>query len=362
MKNRWVFRVGGIIMAAVISCSLFGCSKSEKQIEKELEETTFASNEIKDTVAVINGEEARADEYRYYLYSVGKNKMLGIDPNMTSVGSFDWEQQTAEGEKLSDVIKEEAFMQMAKDMVGVQKAKEAGFTLTAEETKTAADSVDQALKKFGEDYVLNSIKAMGIQDIEFYKQKIQNMALLQKVADDSVLHMEKYVSDPGLLQEYRLVDHATVQHILIQKSSEKFTDPAATAQEVLAKAKAGEKFETLMQTYNEDPGETEAGYTFGPGEMVESFEAFALDYEQISDIVDTQYGYHIIKRKYGITELGGYWMTMAQIEKKEDILQQFNLDEIMKSCALAENRAAAAFSESNTQTGSTQTGNTQAGN
>lgn len=357
MKKHWLLRGGGVILAVVIGCSLFGCSKSEEQIEQELNEMTFASDEIQDTVAVINGEEVPADEYRYYLYSVGKNKMLSIDPNSTSIGSFDWEQEIGEGQKLSDVVKEEAFNQMAKDIVGIQMAKSYGFTLSDEEITTATDSVDRSLEEFGEDYVLNSIKAMGIQSVDLYKQKIQNMALLQKISDDAVINMEKYVNDPEMLKQYKQTDRVTVQHILIMKSSEQFADPLATAQEVLAKAQAGENFETLMQTYNEDTGETEAGYTFGPGEMVESFEAasFALDYDQISDIVESQYGYHIIKRKLGITELGSYWMTQVQIEKKEDILQQFDLTEIMRSCSLAENRAAAAFDNySSTQGQNTQ--------
>ena len=73
---------------------------------------------------------------------------------------------------------------------------------------------------------------------------------------------------------------------------------AAKAQEVLEKAQAGEDFNALMEEYNEDPGEPEEGYYFPTGVMVQEFEdaSFALQDGEISDIVETSYGYHIIKR------------------------------------------------------------------
>ena len=65
------------------------------------------------------------------------------------------------------------------------------------------------------------------------------------------------------------------------------------------RARSGEDFATLVSQYNEDPGLTEDGYYFGPGEMVEEFEdaSFALAEGEISDVVKTSYGYHIIKKQ-----------------------------------------------------------------
>lgn len=72
------------------------------------------------------------------------------------------------------------------------------------------------------------------------------------------------------------------------------------AQEILARAKAGEDFAMLANTYSDDGGGEGGGDLgfFGRGRMVKPFEdaAFALKPGQISGIVETQYGYHIIKR------------------------------------------------------------------
>ena len=98
------------------------------------------------------------------------------------------------------------------------------------------------------------------------------------------------------------------RHILISiKSPDASTEegldkPAARAkaEEVLKRVKAGENFEALAKEYSMDPGSKENGGDlgwFGHGRMVPDFEkaAFALQPGQVSDIVESQFGFHIIK-------------------------------------------------------------------
>ena len=73
------------------------------------------------------------------------------------------------------------------------------------------------------------------------------------------------------------------------------------ANEVLAKVKAGEDFAALARQYSEDPGTKEEGGDLGwvaRGQMgTASFEGptFALQPGQVSDVVETEFGFHIIK-------------------------------------------------------------------
>lgn len=77
-------------------------------------------------------------------------------------------------------------------------------------------------------------------------------------------------------------------------------DAKSKAEEVLALVKKGDtSFEELAKQYSEDSTATNGGDLgfFGKGEMVTAFEnaAFALKPGEVSGLVQTQYGYHIIK-------------------------------------------------------------------
>lgn len=73
------------------------------------------------------------------------------------------------------------------------------------------------------------------------------------------------------------------------------------AAEVMNKAKKGQDFAGLAKQYSDEPGAKDrAGNLgkFGKTQMVKPFSeaAFALKPGQISDIVETDFGFHVIKR------------------------------------------------------------------
>lgn len=90
-------------------------------------------------------------------------------------------------------------------------------------------------------------------------------------------------------------DSVTGQELSEAKKAEKLKQ----IQDILKRARAGESFSNLVAEYSEDPGSKDKGgeYTFPRGQMVPEFEAaaFSLSSNQISDVVTTQFGYHIIK-------------------------------------------------------------------
>lgn len=78
------------------------------------------------------------------------------------------------------------------------------------------------------------------------------------------------------------------------------TQARAKAEDVLKRAKAGEDFSGLVKEFSTDPGSKDKDGDldwFGRGKMVKPFEdaAFALKPGEISDVVESPFGFHIIK-------------------------------------------------------------------
>ncbi|PID83046.1 MAG: hypothetical protein CSB15_00230 [Clostridiales bacterium] len=138
----------------------------------------------------------------------------------------------------------------------------------------------------------------------------------------------------NLIGTDKLKDSVTVKHILISTRDAKGKPFDATKKAeakkkiegILKKAKAGEDFAKLAKENSEDPGSKDKGgeYTFGRGKMVKEFEdvSFNLKEGQISGVVETQFGYHIIKldKKHMSTEK----------EKKESKEELKKLEERIK--------------------------------
>ena len=113
-----------------------------------------------------------------------------------------------------------------------------------------------------------------------------------------------YDENPAKFEQPEMV---RASHILIgtrdsaggEMAEDKKAEKKKQAEALLKQARAGEDFAKLAKEHSEDPGSKDTGgeYTFPRGRMVPEFEttAFNLKTNEISDLVTTQFGYHIIK-------------------------------------------------------------------
>jgi peptidyl-prolyl cis-trans isomerase D len=106
------------------------------------------------------------------------------------------------------------------------------------------------------------------------------------------------------IQQYQVPNRVHVEHILfmtVGKTDAEVDEIKKTAEDVLAQSKKkGANFEDLAKKYSQDPGTKEKGGDLGwltQGQTVPEFEktAFSLEKGQVSFLVRTQYGFHIIK-------------------------------------------------------------------
>lgn len=104
-------------------------------------------------------------------------------------------------------------------------------------------------------------------------------------------------------ETYRTKDMARVQHILIKPAGTTPQDDTAAkakADSLLSQIRGGADFAALAKANSGDPGSAVNGGDLGffeRGQMVPEFEkaAFALQPGQVSEVVKSQFGYHIIK-------------------------------------------------------------------
>ncbi len=102
------------------------------------------------------------------------------------------------------------------------------------------------------------------------------------------------------IEQYSTPEQVRASHILLKTEGKDDAEVKAKAEDLLKQARAGADFAALAKKYSEDEGSAKNGGDldyFGRGRMVPEFDqaVFAMEPGQISDLVKTQYGYHIIK-------------------------------------------------------------------
>lgn len=128
--------------------------------------------------------------------------------------------------------------------------------------------------------------------------------------DLSKLRSDIHVSDDTLrdyynahIDDYKVENRVHAEHILFKtvgKTDAEVAEIRKKAEDVLQQAKHGANFEDLAKKYSEDDGSKTKGGDLGwivDGQTVPEFQqvAFSLPKGSISDLVKTQYGFHIIK-------------------------------------------------------------------
>jgi len=175
--------------------------------------------------------------------------------------------------------------------------------------EVSSSEIDSILNKQyqqfgGEVKFIESLQVNGL-DLEVVKQDIRDRILIERYFNN-IIQKESRITEKEIQKAYQqfLQDTvATVQHILLvteEKTDEEKEKIQNKIAAILKRAKKGEAFEELAREFSEDPASKENGglyENFSRGVMVKSFEdaAFSVPIGEISDIVETQYGYHILK-------------------------------------------------------------------
>jgi peptidyl-prolyl cis-trans isomerase C len=187
-----------------------------------------------------------------------------------------------------------------------QESKKKGIQVKSEAVSDQLQKIKQRYPNQEEFKKL--LSSMGLTESDVLSQIARGMAI-QELIDKEVAEKIKvsdeetksfYDRNPQLFQQ---PEQVKASHILIKVQSNAPDEQKAEARKkietVQQKVQKGEDFATLAKTYSEGPSGPKGGDLgyFRRGQMVKPFEeaAFSLKPNETSDIVETQFGYHLIK-------------------------------------------------------------------
>lgn len=278
LKKRLLFSMMCLCLMLLFS----GCGKLQKNTKIVLT-TGFEEDEV-----------FRIESMSCYLPEI-MVYLTNIQNQYESVyGEQIWEKDLG-GISLEESVKETVIAQIAQIKTMNLLAERHGVTLDEREEKLVQEAAEEYYASLSE----AECQAMGVTK-ETICRLYGEYALAHKVYEYIIKDINPEISD----DEARTI---TVEHILIKTyaldgtgkkieySESSKEDARKQAEEILELARSEDSdFEELVLEYSE--GEKES-YSFGKGETEAAFEeaAFNLETGEISEIVETQYGYHIIK-------------------------------------------------------------------
>jgi peptidyl-prolyl cis-trans isomerase D len=177
--------------------------------------------------------------------------------------------------------------------------------LKQDDIKKGLHPTTEELKAFYDSHQKNY--ANSVPEKRKVKYAMIDLAKVESRVQVTPAELESYYNQHR--DQYRVPEQAKVSHILIKtplpgpdgKVDEKGVAAAQQrAQDLLKQLKAGANFEDLARKNSEDPGSAKEGGSLGwvpKGRTVPEFEkaAFSLPKGQLSDLVKTSYGFHIIR-------------------------------------------------------------------
>ncbi|UCF93400.1 MAG: peptidylprolyl isomerase [Desulfobacterales bacterium] len=274
-------------------------------------------NSAPDNVATVNGKAITKNEYDRELNLYQQNiSRRGVQIN-------DEQLQKIKTEVLESLINRELLY---------QECQKQGIRVDAATIDNQLNSIKQRFA--GEAEFEKAIAQMNLTEAVVKSQIERGMAIEelinkevnQKVEVSAQESQEFYDAHPEFFKQ---PEQIKASHILVKvepnadESQKK--EARKKIEEVQSKVKKGEDFAALAKEFSEGPSNVKGGDLgyFGHGQMVEPFDkaAFALKPNEVSDIVETRFGYHLIKVYDKKPE-----KTLAYEEVKERLVEKLKQD------------------------------------
>ena len=177
-----------------------------------------------------------------------------------------------------------------------------GITVSDGDIIAAAETYIEAMKN---NYTENKLDYNDDLKASYMTEKVLEFLILVDALENKLFNA--LISDGGVIEDndekvldiIMSNDFVRAKQIFIENDKgESLEDNRKLAGEALAEYESGTDFDTLIGKYSEDFSMPDGGYYFTHAEMIDEFEAaaFALSDGEISNIVESKNGFHIILR------------------------------------------------------------------
>ncbi len=315
------------LLGAVIGLSC--CSKKSPQAD--------VNTPVDDVVVIVNG-----------FNIVESDLEVLVEPELEKMTAKAAKLPTEFIEQYEKQIRQWALDKLISERLLAEQIEQAKIVVTEEELNSliseqaAAQQPPLSLEEYKK-----KLEEYG-QSFEADKAKLRKQMLYQKllgpqlagIASVTEEEAKQYYSDNP--REFETPEQVRASHILIiPDTSQPNTDPnvakaaaKAKAEDLLKKIKEGADFAELAKAHSNCPSAAKGGDLnfFARGQMAAPFEkvAFELQPGQVSDVVETRFGYHIIKvtdRKQGsvilFEQAKDYIITKLTQEKRSEFVTEY---------------------------------------
>lgn len=311
-------------LVILFMCTAFfisGCQNVEK-VEKQGKVI-----DGKEVIAKVNDEYILKSDYDYQVAQV---------KSALEANGQDFSKD--EGKKILEEIKKQVLDAMINDKIALQQAEKEGVSLSDEEFRDAMNSLEEY--HGGKDALDKYISQQGL-DRDSFEKSVKEQLIINKFKDKITADVK--VADEEIKKFYEEnkamfelpAPEIRASHILVDTQEE--------AEKILAEVKAGADFAELAKKYSKDPATKDIGGDLGyfsKGKMDAEFEkaAFALKTGQVSDVVKTSFGYHIIKvtgerNSLSFEDAESYIKSHLEDSKREDEFNK-NIEEWKKQAKI----------------------------
>lgn len=250
----------------------------------------------KGVVLAVGGSKMTSAEFQFFLDDI-KNQMEG-----TELSAEDGWESEIEGKKAIDIAKDRAYESAVLYLTRIELAKKLGLSYEKDDMKSLKEQINTS---YFEKYDNADDLIELFCEASLYTTELQKKLVAEEPVKDSEIDAYFNEHEAELNEKYMRAKHIL---LLTQdpETGEEYSEDVKMEKMVkagslvLRATKDGEDFDALAAEYSEDPGlkSNPNGYVFTSGEMVAEFEdcVKSLGIDEIGPVVESSYGYHVIKR------------------------------------------------------------------